>query len=77
MYRGCLQESLATNSLGLLAPVARSRSLLGGKALKGVRLHGSSDVSHVGEERELATASSAGGSTDNDGRHVEEVEWLL
>jgi hypothetical protein len=77
MYSRCLQESLATNSLGLLAPVGLGRGLLDGESLKGMRLHGSSDVSHVGEERELATASSASGSTDNDGRHVEVVEWLL
>ena len=71
-----LQKSLAANSLELLGPVSLGRLLGDRQTLKGVRFHRSANVSHGAEERELATASSTGGSADDDGRH-DEVEWWL
>lgn len=68
---GNLQESLATNSLKHLGVVGLSGLLANGQALKGMRLHGSANSSHGTEERELAALNSAGGRSDNDGRHVD------
>lgn len=68
-----LQESLAANSLEHLGVVGPGGLLADGQALKGVRLHGSANGSHGAEERELAALDSAGGRSDNDGRHVEYV----
>lgn len=68
---GNLQESLAANSLEHLGVVGLGGLLADGQALKGVRLHGSANGSHGAEERELAALNSAGGRSDNDGRHVD------
>jgi len=65
------EESLASNSLEHLGVVGLSRLLSDGKTLEWVRLHGPASVSHSSEERELAALDSAGGRSNNDGRHVD------
>lgn len=71
MQLGNLQESLAANSLHHLGVVGLSRLLADGNSLKGMSFHGPASISHSSEERELATLDSAGGRSDNDGRHVD------
>jgi hypothetical protein len=68
---GNLQESLAANSLHHLSVVGLSRLLGDGNSLKRMSFHGPASISHSSEKRELAALDSAGGRSDNDGRHVD------
>jgi hypothetical protein len=65
------EEGLAANSLEHLGVIRRSRLLSEGKTLEGVRLHSSAGISHRSQERKLASLNSAGGGSNNDGRHVD------
>lgn len=67
-----LQNGLVTNALDHLGVVGAGRPLSDGNALKGVRLHGSSNSSHGTEERELAAGGGAGDDAGGEGRHDDE-----